>query len=77
LEIDVRDPCPAIYLDHIRNMLRKGTPVGDSLETGRRDVILDINTVRNMGMIIDPFFLLELKVNGVTPKIVFSISKEI
>ena len=64
LGVNVKDPYPGIYLGNII------LPNKDS------EARLDLNTVRNMGMLIDPYFLLELRVNGIVPEFVFRLAKK-
>ena len=76
LNVNVKDINPAIYLGPIQGILSKGKSAGNTVEVGERDVVLDLNTVRNMGMIIDPFFLLELSVNGIIVDFKFRLAKK-
>lgn len=63
LGVNVEDPYPGISL-------------GEIILPSRDAVIrLDLNTVRNMGMQMDPVFLLELRVNGIVPEFIFRLAK--
>ena len=64
LGVNVEDPYPGIYLGNII------LPNKDS------EIRLNLNTVRNMGMEIDPVFLLELRVNGIVPEFVFRLARK-
>ena len=65
LGINIDDNYPCIYFG----------PIHDKL-TRDKEVRLDLNTVRNMGMLIDPYFLLELRVNGIIPEFIFRLAKK-
>jgi len=62
LGIDVKDPYPGVLLDFEL--------------TKDKEVRKDLNTVRNMGMLIDPGFLGELRVNGIIVEFVFRLAKK-
>jgi len=64
LKIDIKDPYPPIYFGPFQDKLNQDN-----------EVRLDVDTVRSMGMIIDPSFLLDLRVNGITVDFVFRLAK--
>ena len=65
LGVDVKGPYPVIYFG----------PIHDKL-TRDKEIRLDLNTVRNMRMLIDPYFLLEVRANGIVPEFVFRLAKK-
>lgn len=64
LGIKVKDPYPGISFGPFQDQLNQNN-----------EVRLDANTVRNMGMEVDPVFLLELRVNGIMIDFVFRLAK--
>lgn len=51
-------------------------PIQDGMTGEDSEVRLDMNTVRKIGMMVDPLFLNELLINGIVTEIVFRPGKK-